>query len=286
MLLDCALVLLAAIQASPQPAPSPSPRPTSTPQPVQAYDLVVEIEATAPSLKAPDNAAPEALALLGKLKDVTRLKSRFLLTADTSRQEILSTDFPLPAGTLVYHRAGDKPYVIADPASKTYSVMDAGTLLNALEGGAGIENSQYQVKIENVPEKKTIAGYECRKSVVTVTYVSSIPLENDRVMVQQKNNVEVWHTSQLVSSAGMDHLFFKFQRDKTGAVQKELAGTMGFPMEVSFTVTQPAGKKANAVQPGSFHMVVTEAKGQKLDPATFTMPPPGFKKADKNPLAP
>lgn len=284
MLLDCALLLLAAMQASPSPTPRVLGR--STPQPVQAYSMVVEIEATAPALKTPDTAAPEAEAVLGRLKSATKLQSRFLLTLDTSRQEILSTDFALPAGTLVYHKAGDKPYVIADPKTKTYAVLDSATLLNALEGGAGIENSQYQVKVQHVPEKKVIAGYECRKSVVTVTYVSSIPLENDRVLVQQKADVVVWHTSQLVSQAAMDHLFFKFQRDKTGAAQKALATELGFPMEVSFTITQAAGAKSKAVQPGSFHMIVTEAKGEKLDPATFVMPPPGYQKADKNPFTP
>jgi hypothetical protein len=286
MLTEClVLLVVAAIQASPQPSAKPLAQ-AAKPKPVQAYNLVVEIEATAPAMKTPEKAAPEAEAVLGKLKSATRLQSRFLLTLDTSRQEILSTDFALPAGTLVYHKAGDKPYVIADPATKTYAVLDSATLLNALEGGAGIENSQYQVKVQHVPEKKTIAGYECRKSLVTVTYVSSIPLENDRVLVQQKSEVVVWHTSQLVSSAAMDHLFFKFQRDKTGAVQKALATELGFPMEVSFTVTQGSGPKAATPQPGSFRMVVTEVKGERLEPDTFAMPPPGYQRVDKNPFAP
>lgn len=281
------LFALAAIQASPSPGSSPrAGLARAATQTVQAYALRVLIEATAPAMNKSDKAAPEAEAIVGMLKNATKLESRFLLTADTSRQEILSTDFPLPAGTLVLHRAGEKPYVIADPKTKTYVVLDSATLLNALEGGAGIENSQYQVKVEHKTEKKTIAGYECRKSVVTVTYVSSIPLENDRVLVQQKNDVVVWHTAQLVSSAGMDHLFFKFQRDKTGEAQKVLAKELGFPMEVSFTVT-PAkqGPKAAAPQPGSFHMVVTEAKGEKMDPALLQAPPPGYTKVDKNPFA-
>jgi hypothetical protein len=278
------LFALAALQASPSPSPKPLAR--ATPQPVQVYALTVQIEATAPAMKTSDKSAPEAEAMLGALKNATKLESRFLLTADTSRQEILSTDFPLPAGALVYHKAGEKPYVIADPKTKTYVVLDSATLLNALEGGAGIENSAYQVKVEHKAEKKTIAGYECRKSVVTVTYVSSIPLENDRVLVQVKNDVVVWHTPQLVSSAGMDHLFFKFQRDKTGAAQKALAAELGFPMEVSFSVTQAkAGPKAAAPQPGSFHMIVTEAKGEKIDPATLQIPPAGYTKVDKSPFA-
>jgi Domain of unknown function (DUF4412) len=273
---------LAALQA----AASPTPKPRATAQPVQVYALTVQVEATAPALKAGEKAAPEAAAMLGALKNASKLESRFLLTTDTSRQEIVSTDFPLPAGTLVYHKAGEKPYLIADPKTRTYVVLDAETLLNALEGGAGIENNQYQVKVEHTGEKKTIAGYECRKSVARVTYVSSIPLENDRVLVQQKNDVVVWHTSQLVSSAGMDHLFFKFRRDKTGEAQKVLGGEIGFPMEVSFTVTQATpGPKAATPQPGSFHMIVTEAKGDKVDPAVLQLPPAGYQKVDKNPFA-
>ena len=262
------------------------PGPAAKPQPVQAYIVTVEIEATAPEMKTPAKAAPEAEAVMGKLKSASKLQSRFTLSQDLSRQEILSTDFLLPAGTMVQHKAGDKLYVIADSKTKTYAVMDSAAILNALEGGAGIENSQYQVKVQHIPEKKTIAGLECRKSVVTVTYISSIPLENDRVLVQQKNDVVVWHTSQLVSSAAMDHLFFKFQRDKTGACQKVLATELGFPMEVSFTVTQAgSGAKAAQVQPGSFHMLVTEAKAEKMDPASFQIPPAGYQRVEKNPFA-
>lgn len=276
------LLALAATQA-PTPAPA-RPQPGKPPE-IQAYAVTVEIEATAPQLKTPETGTPEAEALVGRLKTPSKLQSRFFLTPDVSRQEILSTDFPLPAGTIVLHKAGDKLYAIVDDKTKTYAVMDSAAILNLLEGGAGVENSQYEVKVQHTPDKKKIAGYDCRKSVVTVTYVSSIPLENDRVMVQQKNDVTVWHTSQLVSSAAMDHLFFKFQRDKTGAAQKILAAELGFPMEVSFTVTAAgSGKKAATPQPGSFHMVVTEAKGQKMDPAAFRIPPAGYQRIEKNPF--
>jgi hypothetical protein len=282
-MLRAGLLLLAFVAT--QESPSPRPMAQATPQPIQAYSIDVMIEATAPQMKAPAQAAPEALAVMGLLKDVTKLESRFLLTLDTSRQEILSTDFPLPAGSLIYHKAGDKLYAIADPKTKTYAVMDSAALLNALEGGAGIENSQYQVKVQHTPEKRKIAGFDCRKSVVTVTYVSSIPLENDRVLVQKKNDVVVWHTSQLVSSAGMDHLFFKFQRDKTGNCRKVLAAEIGFPMDVSFTVTGPAGATAATPQPGSFHMAVTAVKTVKVERDTFRIPPAGYQKVNKNPFA-
>lgn len=275
------LFALVAAQGSPEP-----PRlEQAPPKPVQAYSVTMEIEATAPQMKASAQAAPEAQAVMGMLKGVTKLTSRFLLTLDTSRQEILSTDFPLPAGSLIFHKAGEQLYAIADPRTKTYAVMNSAKLLNALEGGAGIENNQYQVKVQHTPEKKTIAGFACRKSVATVTYVSSIPLENDRVLVQQKNDIVIWHTSQLVSTAGMDHLFFKFQRDKTGECRRVLAAEIGFPLEVSFTVTGPAGARAATPQAGSFHMLVTEAKTVKVDPDTFHIPPVGYTKVDRNPFA-
>jgi len=279
-------VVFLALAATQAPTPAPARLQPTKPQEIQAYALTVEIEATAPQLKAPEKGTPEAEALMGRLKTSSKLRSRFLLTPDVSRQEVLSTDFALPAGTIVLHKAGDKLYAIVDPNSKTYAVMDPAAILNLLEGGAGVENSQYEVKVQHTPEKKKIAGFDCRKSVVTVTYVSSIPLENDRVMVQQKNDVTVWHTAQLVSSAAMDHLFFKFQRDKTGRSQKILAAELGFPMEVSFTVTQAgSGAKAATPQPGSFHMAVTEAKTEKMDPAAFKIPPAGHQRVEKNPFA-
>ena len=133
------------------------------------------------------------------------------------------------------HKAGDKFYVIADPKAQTYVVMDSQALLEALEGSGGVVNTQYEARVQHTDQKKIIAGVSCRRSVVVVTYVSSIPLENDRVSVQQKNEIEVWHTSELVSSAALDHFFFKFQQDKTGVVQKTVSSEIGFPMEVNMS---------------------------------------------------
>ena len=111
--------------------------------------------------------------------------------------------------------------------------MDSQALLEALEGSGGVVNTQYEARVAaHRREEGRSPALPCRKSVVVVTYVSSIPLENDRVSVQQRNDVEVWHTSALVSSAALDHLFFKFQQDRTGAVQKAVASEIGFPMEV------------------------------------------------------
>jgi hypothetical protein len=259
--------------------------PQSTPPPtVPGYVITMETRAIAPEVKAPPASAPEAQALMDRLRGPASLKSRFWIAQDLSRQEILSTDFVLPAGTVVLHKAGDKFYVIADPRAKTYLVMDSEQLLNALEGGAGIINSQYTAKVVHTEEKKLVAGVPCRKSIVTVTYVSAIPFENDRMMVQQQNELEVWHTSDIVSSATFDHFFFKFQRDKTGAVQKLLATELGFPMEVNLIVTQGTGRKSAAVQPGSLHAQVLEVRKEKeLDSELLRIPPAGYRRVEKSP---
>jgi hypothetical protein len=272
---------------SPRPAasgsPASSPRPLPPPS-VPGYVVTVELRATAPGLKPPPGSAPEARAMASALRRQTTLTSRFHLTEDLSRQEVLSTDFILPQGTLVLHKAGEQYYAIADPREKTFLVMDSEALLNALEGGAGIENSQYEAKVQHTDERKTIAGLPARKSIVTVTYVSSIPFENDRLLVQQKNDIEVWHTSSLVSSAANDHFFFKFQRDKTGQVHKAVSTEIGFPLEVTMVATQGTGKKATVPQAGSLHMLVTEVRKEaRLDSELFRIPPAGFKRVEKNP---
>jgi hypothetical protein len=244
----------------------------------------METRAIAPDAKTPGAAAPEARALMASMRGPANLKSRVWISQDLSRQEILSTDFVLPAGTLVLHKAGDKFYVIADPKAQTYVVMDSQALLEALEGSGGVINTQYEAKVEPTADRKTIAGVSCRKSIVVVTYVSSIPLENDRVAVQQKNDMEVWHTFDIVSAAVFDHFFFKFQRDKTGTVQKLLATELGFPMEVSLIVTQGTGRKAGAPQPGSLHARVIEVKKEKeLDSELLRIPPAGYRRVEKSP---
>lgn len=256
----------------------------SKPELVDGYVVTADIEALAPAMKAPGKSAPEALALMGALHDTSRLSSRFMLAQDLSRQEILSTDFILPAGTLVMHKSGDRFYVIADPKARNFVIMDASDLLTALEGGAGIVNTQYSAKVVHSDERREIAGYACRKSILTVTYASAIPFENDHILVQRQNDIEIWHTSRLVSSSVMDHFFFRFQQDKTGTCRKVVGEEIGFPMEIRFVITQQGAKKSDAIQPGSFHFLVSEVKPEKkLDAALFTIPPPGYRKLDKNP---
>jgi hypothetical protein len=265
----------------------PPPGGLGGPSNVRGHVLTVEFEVLAPDLEAPRSDAAEFEALMQRLKAEAKVSSRFYFSGAISRQEILSTDFILPEGTLVLHEAGKRYYAIADPKAKTFVPMDSESLLNALEGGAGIETSQYDVTVRHTTDKKDIAGFPCRKSVVTVAYVSSIPFENERVFVQGKNDIEVWHTPDIPSSAALDHLFFKFQRDKTQTVEKELRAEVGFPMDMKLVVTQGAGtKKGPTLQPGSFRMRVTEAREDKaLDPELFKIPPKGFKRVDKSPFA-
>lgn len=272
-------------------APSPSPRTgftsaPETPADVPGYVATVTIEAIARDLRPSAATSAEAKAMLGALQAPTSLVSRFYLAQDLSRQEIISTDFALPAGTIVLHRAGDKAYVIADPAAKTYAIMDAETLLSALEGGAGIVDTQYSAKVVHTDEKKVISGYPARKSIVTVSYVTSMPLENDRILVQQKNDIEVWHTSGFSSAAATDHFFFKFQRDKTGEVRRAVAQEIGFPLDVKMVVTQDGkGPRAGTAQPGSLRAVVTELKKEaKLDSSLFRIPPAGYRRVDRLPF--
>src|SRR5439155_16240338 len=99
-------------------------------------------------------------ALAPELK--THLEARVYLAEDLSRVEELSTDSILPAGVFLLHQAGERFYAIADPRAKTYFVMDSGTLLDALEGAAGIVNSRYVASVRNTDEKNTIAVFPCR----------------------------------------------------------------------------------------------------------------------------
>lgn len=273
--------LLLAAAALPAAAQAPAP---ARPEFVEGYVVTADLEAIAPEMKASSKAAPEALALTGALRSVARLSSRFTLAQDISRQEILSTDFIVPAGTLALHKAGDRFYVLADDKAKTYVIMDAADLLTALEGGQGIVNTAYEARVVHTDERKTLAGYPAKKSVVTVTYASSIPYENTQMLVQQQNEIEIWHTSHLVSASALEHLFFKFQQDRTGAVRKVVAAEIGFPLDIRFVITPKNAKKGAAPQPGSFHLSVTEVKAEKKLPAElFNVPPKGYRRLEKNP---
>jgi hypothetical protein len=289
--LAVAVAVLAASAAVAQ-SPAPSPRtglgPMAAPTPpteVAGWTAQLEVDALVPNLSSAAATAPEAQAVVGKLKAPTALVTRVFIAQDLTRHEIVSTDFLLPAGTIVLHRAGDKAYVIADPKTRTFAVMDAEPLLDAIEGGAGIEDSQYTATVVHTEEKRVISGQNCRKSIVTVNYVSAVPVENSKVLVQQKNDVEVWHTSGLASAAAMEHFFFKFQRDKTGTLRQTLAREIGFPMEVKMTVTAAGkGARASTAQPGSLHALVSDLKKEeKLEAALFRIPPAGYRRVDRLP---
>jgi hypothetical protein len=254
--------------------------PTKT---VDAYSAAVEITALAPAGKAGPGAAPEAEALVGRLKSATKVTATALLSRAFTRIEITSTDFVLPAGTLVFHEAGQRHYVVADPKEKTYVVMDADALLNAIEGGAGVVNSQYQARTRHTHEQREIAGFKCYKSILEVTYGSTIPFESSSIVVQQKNNIEIWHTPSTVAAAALDHFFFKFRQDRTGEVQKVVAADIGFPLEISFIVTPAQADPKAAPQPGSFALRVTELKAGRVEPGVFQMPPVGYRRLERNP---
>lgn len=250
---------------------------------VDGYVATLEVAAVAPPEVAGRARSPEAHALLGGLATGKALTTRLYLAQDLSRQEVVNTDFVLPAGSLVLREAGAKFYVIADPGAKTYAVMDAEEILSALEGGIGIENTAFEAKVEHSAEKKVIGGFNCRKSTVFVTYVSSVPLEGDRVLVQQTNRMEVWHTPELVSSAILDHFFFKYQRDKTGAVQKVVARELGFPMEMSLDVISGTGGKAAPA--AALRLRVSGVKKEKaLDSELFRIPPAGYARVERSPF--
>ncbi|HET7293557.1 MAG TPA: hypothetical protein VFM88_14125 [Vicinamibacteria bacterium] len=254
------------------------------PETVSGYVVTAEIEAIAPEMKASAKATPEAQMMAGALRNISKLQSRFSLAQELSRQEIVSADFVLPAGTLVMHKSGDRFYVIADPKAQTYVVMDAADLMTALEGGVGIVNTAYDAKVLHTQERKDIAGFPCRKSIATVTYAASVPFENERILVQQQNEIEIWHTSHLVSGAALEHVFFKFQQDRTDTVRKAIRAEVGFPMEIRFVVQQQGAKKGTPPQAGSFHMLVTDVKQEKkLASSLFAIPPAGYRRLEKNP---
>ena len=107
------------------------------------------------------------------------------------------------------------------------------------------------------------------------------------MLVQQKNDVEIWHTTSLSSAAAFEHFFFKFQRDKTGLVRRTVANEIGFPMEVKMVVTAAgagAAQRAATPQAGSLHALVREvAKEDELDVELFRIPPANYKRVERMP---
>jgi hypothetical protein len=272
---------------------------TTAPKKVPGYIVTADVEALLPGPETANLPAGDTKALLASLATGKKVTLRAALAERLSRMEIASDGFLLPAGTILQHQAGSRPYTISDPQAKTFIVMDSGVLLNAIEGTAGIGPSPYDAtvvhtgeearaeSIERVPSALravVAAGYPCRKSIVTVSYAVAMEFEGKQIHVQRKTELTIWHTSKLVSTAAIDHLFMKFQNDKTGKVRRVLEQEIGFPMMVDVIVRSRQGAKQDSVQPGSFRMVVTGVKVEKeLDPLHFQIPLPGFRQVSRNP---
>lgn len=275
---------------APTPAPTPRKRKplppslTGGPPRVEADVVTVEIEATARETRAEAaGGSAEAAWLIEKLRDAVRLSSRFTLSDEVSIQEILSTDFLLPAGTKVYHKRGDDQFLLADPQQKTYYPMGIPSLMAALEGGAGIVNSQYEARVEHSQEKQKLVGLECRRSTVNISYASAVPLENDQVFIQRRVAMTVWHTFEIPGSAFVEHVFFQYQSDAAKRVRNTLLSELGFPMQIDFVLSRE-GAKGRKEEPGSLRLRVTEAQVQvALEPELFKLPPAGFRRLDRNP---
>jgi hypothetical protein len=110
-------------------------------------------------------------------------------------------------------------------------------------------------KIETTTEKKTIAGYECVKSIVTVT---------DKDKKQMKINI--WHTD-------------KIKKPVTGSSKKkggmgggnfDFAEITGYPMSVDLE-TENQGMKIKYIE------TVTEVSTDKLDDGVFVADTDGYK---------
>jgi hypothetical protein len=250
---------------------------------VAGYVGTAEITALAPA-GASSTRAPETETLLGKLGSSAKVTLHVQLAKSFSRFEILSDGFILPRGTLVLHEAGARHYVIADPKAKTFVIMDAGKLVGALEGSLGVVNTEYQARARHTHEIKQIAGIPCHKAIVEVTYASSIPFESDKIVVAQKNAIEIWHAPPAVPTAALEHLLFKYQQDRTGQLKRVLSQDIGFPMEVRCIVTPAATDARQTPQAGSFEMKVTVINiDRNLDPELFRLPPAGYRQLERNP---
>jgi len=250
---------------------------------VEGYVGTMEIAALAPGGTS-TTAPPESEALLGKLASSAKVTLHVQLAKSFSRFEVVSDGFILPRGTLVLHDAGARHYVIADPKAKTFVIMDASKLVAALEGSLGVVNSEYQARARHTHESKEIAGVPCRKAILEVTYASSIPFENDHIVIAQKNEIEIWHAPPAVPTAALEHLLFKYQQDRTGQLKRVLSQDIGFPMEIRCIVTPAAADAKQTPQAGSFEMKVTEVKVDRhLDPELFRLPPAGYRQLERNP---
>ncbi len=269
------------------------------PKRVPGYIVTANVEALFPGPETANVAAGDAKGLLASLKTGTKVTLRAALAEKLSRMEVVSEGFVLPPGTIIQHEAGSRPYTISDPTAKTFVVMDGALLVRAIEGTAGIGPSPYDATVVHTGEEAraesldrvpsdlraiVAAGYPCRKSIVTVSYAVAMEFEGKQIHVQRKTELTIWHTSKLVSTAAIDHLFMKFLNDKTGKVRRVLDQEIGFPMKVDLIVRSREGAKHDSVQPGSFRMVVSGVRVEKeLDPAAFQIPLPGYRQGNRNP---
>jgi hypothetical protein len=230
-------------------------------------------------------ADPETKALVDNMRSRPQLSSRVVVFGNVSRQEILSGTFVLPRGAAVLHKVGETTYTVTMPEpAKTYAVLDANTMLQAIEGGLGVDAKGFDVKIEHTAETKLVGGLKCKLSRVQVTWTSMVPFEHDRLPVPQQHDVEVWHTTELPAASAIEHIFLVYRRDATGNVIRRLAAELGFPMDVTLRTTQGKGAKARTA-PGALRLIVRDVdRDPRPDFTKLELPPPGHTKTESVPF--
>lgn len=125
-------------------------------------------------------------------------------------------------------------------------------------GSDDAKKDEPKPKFENTAEKKMIAGYECVKTIVTLSGVGKEKVEM---------KITIWHTDKIKKPEGATGGPKSKRRSSNNFDFKEISG---YPMQVEFQTNQQ-GMDLKYIE------TVSEVTTDKLEDGTFTVSTEGYK---------
>ncbi|MBL7921313.1 MAG: hypothetical protein JNJ40_13425 [Bacteroidia bacterium] len=124
-----------------------------------------------------------------------------------------------------------------------------------LEAAEKTEKPESKPKIEYTTDKKTIAGYECTKAILTTTGKD-----------KKENKMTVWATEKIKSAQA------KGKKSAKGGMAMDFGDLKGYPLEMEMTASQQGLDMKILV-------TTTEVLTTPIDDATFNVSTDGYKMA-------
>ncbi len=135
--------------------------------------------------------------------------------------------------------------------------------MEEMEAAEDSKKDEPKIVVEKTSDKRTIAGYECQKSIVKIT-------AKDKDKKDVKMDITIWHTDKIKKPQAVAAKSSKPRRSTMNSGSFDFKEIDGFPMHIEFT-TKQQGMDLKYVE------TVSEVSTDKIDDSEFVPNTEGYK---------